>query len=89
MKHWCNLKRTKYHYYNDWADPYIEYEGKMLNEWDVQEYLGNAFNDTMKELNIDIGSNEWHEKFAKWVTENEDYAYALLDDLVWALNGCP
>ena len=81
---WCNLKRTKYHYYNNWSDPYIEYEGKMLNEWDVQEYVGDTFNGIMEEKGIEILPHEWHEKFAKWVNENQEEVYSLLDDL-WAM----
>lgn len=72
---WCGIPNTIYHYNGSWSDPEVEYKGKLYNEWDLQEYIGEAFDDYCKENNIEVPPLYWAEKFGEWLEENPDYAY--------------
>ena len=41
---WLGLPNTIYRYHGGWSDPEVEYNGKLYNEWDVQEYIGEVMN---------------------------------------------
>ena len=77
---WCGVPGTIYRYHGDWSDPEVEYDGKLYNEWDLQEYIGDSFNDYVEENGIDL-HNDWHGEFAKWLKDNPDYAYSAFNDL--------
>ena len=77
---WCGVPNTIYRYHGNWSDPEVEYKGKLYNEWDLQEYIGEIFNVYCKENNIDI-KNDWTEKFGDWLSKNPDYAYDAFEVL--------
>lgn len=76
---WCGVPGTKHVWHGEWSDPEVEYKGKLYNEWDLQEYIGEAFNDYCKENNIEV--KDWSVEFAKWLEKNPDYAYSAFNDL--------
>lgn len=86
MANWCGLKKVKAIWNGSWSDPQIEYKEELINEWDAQEFIGESFEFEMKEKGIDIPENKWHDMFAEWVKDNEEYIYSLLDDMLWAMH---
>lgn len=78
---WCGVPGTIYRYHGDWSNPEVEYEGKLYNEWDLQEYIGEAFDEYCKENDIILSSDKWSSEFAKWLEENPEYAYSASEEL--------
>ena len=93
---WLGLPNTIYRYHGDWSDPEVEYNGKLYNEWDVQEYIGEVMNDqiisgTFKPKGIKymingdkvdgIDGDNFIEALSQFVKKNKGVAYQAFDEL--------
>ena len=78
---WCGIDGIKHIWNGSWSDPQIEYNGNIYNEWDVQEYVGDAFNESEEGKGLEDGSKDWHTEFTKWCKENADWVKSMIEEL--------
>lgn len=80
--YWCGVKNVIYRPHGEWADGEVEYKGKLYNENDLQEYLGDIFDEYCEENNITVHDNTYHSLFSKWCSNNPDEVYSALEVLL-------
>ena len=79
---WRGVPGAIYVYHGEWSDPEIIYKNKSINYWDAEESLELSFQS-------DVEDGEFEGSFEEWVSnQDKRYLASLLDDLVWALDGC-
>ena len=74
MQHFYSLKRIKYIYHGDWADPEVIYHKKNYNYYDIENILYEDFIDL---LNNGLNNNY---NFIEWIDHNKNYCYNLLNE---------
>ena len=82
MTNWLGIKGIEHIWNGAWSDPEIMYKGYIFNEWDVQEDLGEMYDEYVKSGYIKPYKDGWKE----WASKNPKTVKAELDDLIYA--GC-
>ena len=76
---YCNVPDVYFIYHNEWADPEVMYEDKLFNlPMDVETPLWSYYCDDCKAKGI----KEDEDDFAKWVGNNPDDVYEILNSLI-------
>lgn len=77
---WCGVPGVKHIWHGEWNDPEIEYKGLVYNEWDVQDNLGEVFEEECRENGIEIETDlDWSNKFSDWCKANPEEVYSALE----------
>lgn len=71
---WCGIPDIGFIYHNSWADPELEYNGKIFNEHIVSDAMRERFIEEFPEKDGD------YEAFNQYVYDNKDEVYELLED---------
>lgn len=78
---WYGLPEVGFIWHGEWADPELEYKGKEFNSHIVEDTMWERYNEYCEE-NDKIPD---YDDFAKYMEENEDEVYELLDLTIEAM----
>lgn len=68
------LSKIEFIWNGEYSDPEIEYRGKILNYWEIEDLLWESFKE-----NVNVA--DWDdENYSKWLKDNEDWVYSYLDE---------
>lgn len=81
VKYWCGIKPLIHRFHGAWSDPEIEYKGKLVNEWDVQDYCSDCM------LEEGIPDEKFYDELPKWVEENKSSVIGWIESLIDAQEG--
>lgn len=78
-KLWCGVPDVYFIWHGTWGDPEVMYKDKLFNlPMDVETPLYNYYCEYCKENGIE----ESDDGFAKYVEDNPDEVYEVLDNLI-------
>lgn len=72
---WYGLTEVGFIWHGAWADPELEYKGKEFNLYIVEDTMWERYNEYCEENNKTPDDDD----FKKYMKENKDYVYELLD----------
>lgn len=76
---WHGIKDIGFVWHGEYSDPELEYQGVRVNLHDVE--------DTMWDYFYDETGSEDEDEFAKYVLENVQDVYDILNELVYCREG--
>ena len=76
---WYSIPDIGFLYHGEWSDPELEYKGVRVNLHDVEDTMWDYFQD-------ETGSED-EDEFAKYVLENVQDVYDILNELVYCREG--
>lgn len=72
---WYGLPEVGFICHGQWADPELEYKGKEINSHIVEDTMWERYNEHCEENDKTTNDDD----FEKYMEENQDYVYELLD----------
>ena len=75
---WYGIPDIGYIYYNSWADPNLEYNGKIINCREIEDTMWEYYNEDCKESTI----KPTDDGFGLYMKDNQDLVCEMLDMLI-------
>lgn len=80
------LPEIEFIWHGAYSDPELIYKGESFNYWDVEDALYDMCKDDLEYEGEDINKASDDKFFDKWLLDNEDRVYGMLDDWISAKN---
>lgn len=71
---WYGIPNIGFIWINSWADPMLEYKGKQINSYYVEQSMWEQFREDFPNANED--------EFKKYMLDNKDDVYEYLNTIV-------
>ena len=83
MANYRGLKKIKFIYHGDWADPELIYKKTSLNYYDIDDVLYDNFVEDLKEkMNLaDAEAAATDQNFNEWINKHKSYCYLLIIEI--------
>ena len=75
---WCGIKGVKSIWHGEWSDPELEYDGMVVNEWDVQDWLWDDYKEECSENGIEPDDNKG---FDDYIASHGNDVKGIITDL--------
>ena len=74
---WYGIEDIGFIYHGSWSDPEIEYNGKVINAYIVEDTMLERFKEQFKEQGKD--ADEHIDYFDEYMRQNKDDIYELIE----------